>query len=711
MRHSKASSAAHNKKIDINGSKQMVAAEDLGILLKFRDENPNPILSVSKSGQILYANEASAPILDSWKCKVGDNLSAEWQTIISKTLASGSKRQELIHYADQTFSLMVAPFVEAGYVNIYGQDVTQCAQIEQNQARWAQINERLRAFLITLNSINNIDEMMKQILDTAIEICDMDGGGIYLIRDKEAVLHIHKGLTNDFVKAVSSMPVSTQPVSIAIKSDKPVNVCDISDDISNLIHKHGIKHAFSVPLRIGNNVIGFINLASYKELPPDNIGLRSFWMLALESGSFLKRAQAEKELRNSGRRYRQLFENANEAIFVTQDGIITYANPKLSKISGQQLQNAIPLQLAELIYYDDLQLINSIHNKLLRQEFEPSTFEVRINDHSGIIRWIEIHAIRIVWDDKASILNFASEITDRKNAEEALRASEERFRLAAQSASDLVYEWDILSTTLIWHGDIDSMLGYDKGEFPRTLEGWAKNIHSDDYDRVIAAIEQSLKNRTAFSENYRIRCKNGSYRHWIDRGMAPSTHSANPFRWIRVVSDITERRKAEESLRELSSRNEALLESVPDIIMEVDKDKVYTWANEAGYEFFGKDVIGKVASYYFEGEQRTMEIVDPLFEGSDDIICIESWQRRRDGEKRLLSWRCKEFKDAKGNISGALSSARDITEHRQATEDLKFRNLLLATEQETALDGILVIGESGNVLSYNHKFTDMWGIS
>jgi len=129
--------------------------------------------------------------------------------------------------------------------------------------------------------------------------------------------------------------------------------------------------------------------------------------------------------------------------------------------------------------------------------------------------------------------------------------------------------------------------------------------------------------------------------------------------------DITDLQRAEDELRQVSSRQEAILAAVPDIIMEVDANKVYTWANRAGLEFFGPDVIGKPADHYFEGQQNTYDVVQPLFGGSEETIYVESWQRRQDGAKRLLAWWCRVLKDPSGHVTGALSTVRDITERKR----------------------------------------------
>lgn len=149
-----------------------------------------------------------------------------------------------------------------------------------------------------------------------------------------------------------------------------------------------------------------------------------------------------------------------------------------------------------------------------------------------------------------------------------------------------------------------------------------------------------------------------------------------------LQEEIAERKKAEELSRNIYFHEQALLSSIPDIIMEVDNNKIYTWANKPGMDFFGDEVIGREASFYFEGEQNPYIKVQPLFGDAEDVIYLESWQRRRDGQKRLLAWWCRVLKDSQGHVTGALSSARDITEQKLAEEQIKRLNEIL--EQRVA---------------------------
>ncbi len=176
----------------------------------------------------------------------------------------------------------------------------------------------------------------------------------------------------------------------------------------------------------------------------------------------------------------------------------------------------------------------------------------------------------------------------------------------------------------------------------------------------------------------------------------------------KAGKEDAEHRKLAEELAKLSARQKSILSTVPDILMEVNSHKVYTWANKAGFEFFGKDVIGKEASYFFEGDQKTYDIVKPIFLGKEKTIYLESWQRRKDGQKRLLAWRCRPLKDKDGKVIGALSSAHDITERKRIEEAMKASELRYRRLFESAKDGILILDyETGKIVDVNPFLTQM----
>ncbi|HXE71605.1 MAG TPA: PAS domain S-box protein [Candidatus Nitrosotenuis sp.] len=137
-----------------------------------------------------------------------------------------------------------------------------------------------------------------------------------------------------------------------------------------------------------------------------------------------------------------------------------------------------------------------------------------------------------------------------------------------------------------------------------------------------------------------------------------------------LKKEIEQHKRTLAALRDLTRRYEAILDAVPDIMVEVDGRGRYIWVNQAGLEFFGPDVLGKHISC-FAAEPDAAERFRPLFEGSEEVFYIESLQRRRDGVARLLAWWCRALKDAQGRVTGALATARDITEQVEAQEKLR----------------------------------------
>jgi PAS domain S-box-containing protein len=158
------------------------------------------------------------------------------------------------------------------------------------------------------------------------------------------------------------------------------------------------------------------------------------------------------------------------------------------------------------------------------------------------------------------------DVTAQKELQERtaeLRQSEERFRLVAESTSDLIYEWDIMADHLDWFGDIDGALGFESGEFPRTMEAWVDRIHSDDQARLAGPMKWHHESGDSIQEEYRIQRKDGTWCYWAEHGLPVLDSEGHPRKWIGACVDITKRKKAEKSLEKL---NIDLESSVQDLI-------------------------------------------------------------------------------------------------------------------------------------------------
>lgn len=172
-----------------------------------------------------------------------------------------------------------------------------------------------------------------------------------------------------------------------------------------------------------------------------------------------------------------------------------------------------------------------------------------VENFEKLVRELEVNRIELAKANEVHRL----EIIERKHTEEALRESEERFRIAAESASDLIWDWDLVTDRLEWFGEIDELLGYGPGQFPRTVKAWEEAIHPDDHDRVMHTLDQHLRTRTPYYEEYRVKKKDGTFRYWTDRGTALRDAEGTAYRMIGGCADMTERKQAEEERRRLEA--------------------------------------------------------------------------------------------------------------------------------------------------------------
>jgi PAS domain S-box-containing protein len=141
------------------------------------------------------------------------------------------------------------------------------------------------------------------------------------------------------------------------------------------------------------------------------------------------------------------------------------------------------------------------------------------------------------------------DITERMRVEEQLRASEERFRLAALATNDVLWDWDLKTDQRWWSDSAKTLFGYEPEREPG-IEAWTGRLYPDDRDRVWSSLQRALQEgQTFWFEEYRFRLLDRTDAIFLDRGYIVRDADGKPARMIGAMIDITERRQAQEQLR------------------------------------------------------------------------------------------------------------------------------------------------------------------
>jgi two-component system cell cycle sensor histidine kinase/response regulator CckA len=182
--------------------------------------------------------------------------------------------------------------------------------------------------------------------------------------------------------------------------------------------------------------------------------------------------------------------------------------------------------------------------------------EFRLPDREGRLRHVLSRGVpvRNPAGETLAWVGINLDISGMKDAEEELRQSQERFRVALETGCDLLYEWDLTTGARRWFGPVDEMLGWPRDGFGRTDPDWEGALHAEDRETVLQARRRHLEGPSPFHVEYRIRRRDGDVMHWLDRGKVMRDRDGSPRLWMGFVTDMTERRRAEEMLRKSEER-------------------------------------------------------------------------------------------------------------------------------------------------------------
>ena len=285
------------------------------------------------------------------------------------------------------------------------------------------------------------------------------------------------------------------------------------------------------------------------------------------------------------------------------------------------------------------------------------------------------------------------EIERRKTAEAELKESRERYELAVRGTSDGLWDWDCASNEVWFSERFKELLGYNDGEVRNHFEEWESRLHPDDKNRTLGVLDRHLKDESKpYDVEYRLRCKDESYRWFRARGLAFRDGEEKPFRMAGSIQDVTERRESQRQMAHLST----IMASSTDAIMGLDKDRVTTAWNRGAESMLGigaGEAVG--AALESRVDLNEADRVVTVCESVRELRSARHFESRliaADGRAIPASITVSPILDQEEELSGYSVICRDISGRLRAEEERKAMDQQIQQTQKLESLGVLAGG-------------------
>jgi PAS domain S-box-containing protein len=312
-----------------------------------------------------------------------------------------------------------------------------------------------------------------------------------------------------------------------------------------------------------------------------------------------ERKLADKALHESESRYRTLFEKSPASVtLVNMSGSIEDCNEATEKLIGYSKEEIMGMEFEKLLTLktEDLPKLQERFLTLVQgKDVEPYQLEIQRKD--GESRWISIiNSLQTDGEQLAGIQVIATDNTDAKLADQALRNSEKRLLDAQRIGKMGSWEWDIETNELYWSDEIYRSLGLDPQEFVPKYDDFIKILHPDDKEGVLAAVKAAMEGKKEYSVDHRVIKSDGTIVHMYCHGEVNRNENGDPVHMVGTMVDITDKKKADRALRESEERYRSLTQAALDGIIGIDGKGCITFWNKGSTRIFGhaeEEAIGR----------------------------------------------------------------------------------------------------------------------
>jgi PAS domain S-box-containing protein len=669
--------------VDITERKSM--EKEIRSLAEFPSENPNPVLRLDREGTVLAANEASKLLIQEWRSGIRQVAPKFWRDLVADALSTGQSRNVDIEFGGKSYTFLVKPIVEAAYVNLYGRDMTDRKRAEEalrdaNQFNRAVISGAREGIIVYDFDLNY--RVWNRFME---ELTGMPAEKVLGKNALESFPHLRQQGVDVLLKKALLGETVASP-------NTPFQIPETG--------KSGWVSGVYGPLHdVQGKIVGVIGLvrdvAEHMRMEEE---LRRY-------STQLEQLVAERtrELAASKDFAENLIQTAN-AIVVGLDnhGSVRFLNQAAERITGYTSRELEGRNWFEVIAPKDRYPEVWTEFERLTAGGLPKNFENPILTKSGEEHYIVWQNSEVREQGQAvGIISFGIDITERKRAEEELRATRERLEYVIGSNPAVIftgrpradysdYDATYMSST------VSQMIGFQPKELIGNPRFWESRVHPDDLPRYHAELPQFWKEGHHVFE-YRFLHKDGTYR-WL-REEARLIHDASgkPVEVIGYGADITERRRMEEELRAARERLEYMITSNPAVIyggkpLADHSDFVLTYISDRVVEMLGfepREFIGDPELWqrrvHPEDVRSVLTEVPRLWK--EGRRTFEYRFLHRDGTYRWIREEAKVVRDADGKPIEVNGYWTDITERKHLEEALAKSQRLAAIGETSAMVG------------------------
>jgi two-component system, sensor histidine kinase and response regulator len=439
---------------------------------------------------------------------------------------------------------------------------------------------------------------------------------------------------------------------------------------------------------------------------------------ANQAAAVLQRERDEEALRESEERYRSVITAMQEGVVLLgADGCIRACNASAERILGLSAEQIMGRTTFDprwqAIHEDGSAFPGETHpvTVTLRTGRPCSNVVMGVRKPSGELTWISINSQPLLRGNEptpyAVVASF-SDITERKNTEEALRESEHRWRSLAEALPQLV--WTARPDGFMDYGSaqIVQYMGRPEGELLGW--GWVEMLHPEDRERTRQAWRAAAEGQSEYEIEHRFRRFDGTYRWFKTRGVAIRNSEGDVYKWFGTCTDITTDKQAEEALRASEQRFRTFVDHASDAFFLQDDGGVILDVNRQACESLGytrEELLGRTPVHFDPDVTPAMlEELDRKL-NAGETIAFESRHRRKDGTTFPVEVRGRAFWENDQRF--LVSLARDVTERKRAEEALRESEGRFRGTFENAAVGIAHTHPTGRLLRVNEKFCAVVG--